>query len=293
MYNSPDNDDILAAEAQYYNNISGISANRESYSSLAKQSVRLRHSQASDLYHIRQAARHAHYALGVYDHYPAALRGQLVGGRTGVYQPIHTSGITENQASADPLSSCFRLTDYGFPSTMLVYGTFLSDVIQTPYVVLVDEQEKSVVVSIRGTYSIEDMVTDLQFNSSNMSRVGEICGFDGSNMHAHRGVLTRCKWIYNDLTKRKIFNSFLSTDDNSPHYGFKLIFTGHSLGASIAAILGTMFRPKYPNLYCYAFCPPGCSVSLNLAFQCEEYVASIVVGSDVIPRIRGSNFEML
>ena len=66
-----------------------------------------------------------------------------------------------------------------------------------------------------------------------------------------------------------------------------------SFSASIAAILGTMYRPTYPDLKCYIYCPPGCSVSLNLAMQCEEYVISIVVGSDVIPRIRGSNFEIL
>jgi len=46
-------------------------------------------------------------------------------------------------------------------------------------------------------------------------------------------------------------------------------------------------------LKCYAFCPPGCSVSINLALQCEDYVTSIVVGHDLVPRIRGSNFEML
>mmetsp|Transcript_56208 Transcript_56208/g.119523 ORF Transcript_56208/g.119523 Transcript_56208/m.119523 type:complete len:456 (-) Transcript_56208:33-1400(-) len=54
-----------------------------------------------------------------------------------------------------------------------------------------------------------------------------------------------------------------------------------------------MFRPKYPGLQCYAFCPPGCSVSMNLAVQCEDYVTSIVVGNDIVPRTRASNFEML
>jgi len=99
------------------------------------------------------------------------------------------------------------------------------------------------------------------------------------------------------LFRRKILSRLLpkSRDINNgfPCRGFKLIFTGHSLGASIAAILGTMYRPTYPDLKCYIYCPPGCSVSLNLAMQCEEYVISIVVGSDVIPRIRGSNFEIL
>mmetsp|Transcript_4757 Transcript_4757/g.10533 ORF Transcript_4757/g.10533 Transcript_4757/m.10533 type:complete len:457 (+) Transcript_4757:144-1514(+) len=54
-----------------------------------------------------------------------------------------------------------------------------------------------------------------------------------------------------------------------------------------------MFKPKYPALQCYAFCPPGCSVSINLALQCKDYVTSIVVGHDLIPRTRSSTFEML
>ena len=98
-------------------------------------------------------------------------------------------------------------------------------------------------------------------------------------------------------SRRKILTRLLPTDDsgnsNNPCHNFNLIFTGHSLGAGIAAILGTMFRPTYPELKCYAFCPPGCSVSINLALQCEDYVTSIVVGHDLVPRIRGSNFEML
>jgi len=108
-----------------------------------------------------------------------------------------------------------------------------------------------------------------------------------SNTSLHCHIIFRRKILSRLLPKSRDINN------SSPCRGFKLIFTGHSLGASIAAILGTMYRPTYPDLKCYIYCPPGCSVSLNLAMQCEEYVISIVVGSDVIPRIRGSNFEIL
>mmetsp|Transcript_25683 Transcript_25683/g.55250 ORF Transcript_25683/g.55250 Transcript_25683/m.55250 type:complete len:661 (-) Transcript_25683:16-1998(-) len=260
----------------------------------AKKSV-LRYTQASDMYHIRQAARYSHYALGVYDHYPDALlaAGQLVGGRTGDYRPTAHPIVTDDVS----LFSCFRLTDFGFPKTALVYATFANDIIATPYAILVDEEEKSVVVSICGTATLEDLVTDLQFSPAKMQKVGEVCGFDGKETYAHKGMLTKCKWIYNDLSRRKILSRLLPTGDvknkNNPCHDFKLIFTGHSLGAGIAAILGAMFRPTYPSLKCYAYCPPGCSVSMNFALQCEDFVTSIVLGNDIIPRIRGPNFEML
>lgn len=50
---------------------------------------------------------------------------------------------------------------------------------------------------------------------------------------------------------------------------------------------------KEIDLKCNSYCHPGCSVSMNLARQCEDYVTSVVVGNDIIPKIRGSNFEML
>ena len=39
--------------------------------------------------------------------------------------------------------------------------------------------------------------------------------------------------------------------------GYKLVITGHSLGAGTATVLSILLRPTYPNLMCFAFSPPG------------------------------------
>ena len=39
---------------------------------------------------------------------------------------------------------------------------------------------------------------------------------------------------------------------------YKLVITGHSLGAGVASILAVLLRPQFPDLVCYAFSPPGC-----------------------------------
>ena len=39
--------------------------------------------------------------------------------------------------------------------------------------------------------------------------------------------------------------------------GARLVITGHSLGAGTAALLAMLLKPKYPDLICYAFSPPG------------------------------------
>lgn len=161
----------------------------------------LRHTCSSDMHHIRQAALYSNYALGAYDVYPDALlaAGLLDGGKSGEYHPI--GNCLNGSADDISLTSCFRLSDYGYPNTVIVYGTFSNDILATPYCILVDEEQKTVVVSIRGTYSLEDMVTDVQFTSVELERVGNVCGFDGKEKYAHRGMLSSCKWIYNDLAK--------------------------------------------------------------------------------------------
>lgn len=192
-----DEHEFWLEQARKYCSLRSVESMDDCISSNTTTKSMLRHTEASDVNHLRSAAHYSHYALGVYDSYRDALlvAGLLDGGRSGIYSP--TQHTIENI-----LFSCFRLTDLGLPHSALVYGTFDNDVIKTPYCVLVDEKERSVIVSICGSATLEDMVTDLQFSSSKMDRVSDICGFDGgSDMYAHRGMLTKCKWIYNDITR--------------------------------------------------------------------------------------------
>ena len=45
---------------------------------------------------------------------------------------------------------------------------------------------------------------------------------------------------------------------------YRLILVGHSLGAGTAAILAMLLRPTYPDLFCYAFSPPGATLRYML-----------------------------
>jgi len=74
----------------------------------------------------------------------------------------------------------------------------------------------------------------------------------------------------------------LMKDPLCPEY--KLVMTGHSLGAGCATLLSIMSRDKYPLLSCFAFCPPGGLLSEGLATECKSYVTSVVNDTDVIPR---------
>lgn len=54
-----------------------------------------------------------------------------------------------------------------------------------------------------------------------------------------------------------------------------------------------MLRPKYPQLRCFAFSPPGCTMSSGLASRCAAFTDSVVVGDDIIARSSLTSAEEL
>ena len=150
--------------------------------------------EASEIYPL--LVRYSTYSHLAYSALPRALRaaGESVGGTSGVYCP----SLVKPHGDVS-LLHCHRMEDVGFSAPAVVYATFENDILATPFAVFVDEEDRSVVISIRGTATLEDAVTDLQFDSSEMERVGEVCKVDMKGMYAHRGMLAKSKWICNEL----------------------------------------------------------------------------------------------
>lgn len=68
----------------------------------------------------------------------------------------------------------------------VVDAQFANGIKVTPYCVLVDHDWRCVVVSIRGTMSLDDCVCDLEAVPASMAEAGRKWGFDGSDMVAHK-----------------------------------------------------------------------------------------------------------
>jgi hypothetical protein len=83
--------------------------------------------------------------------------------------------------------------------TELIYVQFREGYAETPYCIAVDHAWKSVVVTIRGTEGLDDVVADLTLRPQSMEEWGNKCGFDGEEYFVHAGMLTCSSWIYNDL----------------------------------------------------------------------------------------------
>lgn len=67
--------------------------------------------------------------------------------------------------------------------------------------------------------------------------------------------------------------------------GWKVLLTGHSLGAAVASIISLTLYDRIPHLKCLCFNPPGGLLDENLAILTERFCTSIVVGQDAISRL--------
>ncbi|KAK2160528.1 hypothetical protein LSH36_131g02023 [Paralvinella palmiformis] len=156
----------------------------------------------------------------------------------------------------------------------IVYATYYNRIYQIPFFVALDHTEEAVVISIRGTLSLRDAVTDLSADSEPLEAPGVEDG------RAHSGILRAAKHIQQTITELQLLNKAF---EKAP--GYQLVITGHSLGAGAASILAILLRPDYPQLKCFAFSPPGWLVSLPVSRYTEQFICSVVLGKDLVPRL--------
>lgn len=172
------------------------------------------------------------------------------------------------------------LKSLGIEDSNLMYANFSNAVGVTPYLIIRDDNWKTIVVAVRGTLSIDDMITDVTVTPKDLGDVGDKFGFDGRGEYCHSGILAGACWILKDLKRQKILDGAMEAHRD---YGLRII--GHSLGAGVAAMLGRMLKQQYPKLFCLCFSPPGCVFSERTAQESKDYVCSYVLHNDIVPRL--------
>jgi sn1-specific diacylglycerol lipase len=193
----------------------------------------------------------------------------------------------------------------------LVYANLKSTLRNCPYSISIDHVGKAVVLAIQGTLTFESAATDINVRPTNiveaLSRAGQSTHIDDSiykdatdryksisSEYCHSGILLCSMNILRELHQNQKLHRLLLGDTPSfPSY--KLVVTGHSLGAGVAAMISVLLEPfvqeRGIQMQCMCFAPPGSTVTKNLAER--EYITTVVLGSDAIPRLSLDSIEHL
>lgn len=134
----------------------------------------------------------------------------------------------------------------------VIYTTFHVDVGETPFFVAVDYTKSKIVVSIRGTLSMQDVLTDLNAE-------GDVLPLDPprDDWLGHKGMVQAAVYIKQKLQTENLVQRALQHNPARGTDNFDLVLIGHSLGAGTAAILAILMKPEYPSLQCFSYSPPG------------------------------------
>ncbi|KAK9475478.1 uncharacterized protein V1510DRAFT_358860 [Dipodascopsis tothii] len=154
--------------------------------------------------------------------------------------------------------------------------------------VAVDHINKAVVLTIRGTLGLEDVLTDLTCEYEEFE-------WKGLKYKAHSGML-KSATILQRPTSRVLITIKLALEELGSDYG--LVICGHSLGGGVGALLGLLISepdkdgnfvtsasstlPSGLKIHCYAFGPPA-TMSSELRLLTRYLCTSVVYGLDIVP----------
>ncbi|KAH9813609.1 lipase class 3 [Melampsora americana] len=170
------------------------------------------------------------------------------------------------------------------------------------YFILTDHAQKKVILCLRGTFSIDDLATDLTceyqtFDPKHYWDVPYPSTSDSKEekvFKIHSGFAEVAQMIGNSKTGALTKSLFKVLRDLP---GYKLDLVGHSLGAGVASILALMWAdprlgtttskgglPLGVPVKVYGIAPP-CSVSAQLSSLSREMIKSFVYSTDAVSRL--------
>jgi hypothetical protein len=153
------------------------------------------------------------------------------------------------------------------------------------YFIALHRPTKSLVLAIRGSVAVRDIVTDLLCDS--------VPFLHGA---AHRGILGAAKTVLADAAPRL-------AEQLQLHPDFRLVVTGHSLGGGCATLIALLLLSGMPSLplqlsaeqraslRCFAIAPPpvvgpaSAFTAALLGFDPAQQIVALVNGDDVVPRL--------
>lgn len=164
----------------------------------------------------------------------------------------------------------------------IVYASFENGLFMVPFMVCLDHQMQSVVISFRGTFSFMDIVTDLTAGTRPIPLP------DYPDFLVHKGMLKTVNWMMSQLETEQILEKAFTRASS-----YKLVIVGHSLGSGCACLLSILLREQYPDLKCYCYSPTGALLNEAAAEFTEQFVTSVTLGQDLVARLNIPNVHKL
>jgi len=150
------------------------------------------------------------------------------------------------------------------------FGNFADSIELTPFLffkafyIVRDRKRKRIVLAIRGTWSAQDVLTDLCCTTEEYS-IGR-----KERLSAHSGMLTAARGV-------ALLAEDTIVQELKDHQDYTLLLVGHSLGGSAAAVLGTLWAETFANVtvYCYG---PACVFPESLECKGANIVSLLLDG---------------
>lgn len=160
-----------------------------------------------------------------------------------------------------------------------------SSVMRPGYYIGIDKRKKLVILGIRGTHTVYDLITNVA-SSSDEKVTSEGYSTHFGTAEAARWFLTHEMGIIKECLEK--------------YEGYRLRLVGHSLGGATASLLAIMLREKSckelgfsPDIVsAIGYATPPC-VSREVAESCSDYVTTVVMQDDIIPRLSVASLTRL
>ncbi|KAH9783869.1 Lipase 3 domain-containing protein [Citrus sinensis] len=196
------------------------------------------------------------------------------------------------------------LKDVNLSQDVLRRGRVCKERCKAAYFILVLHHVRSIVITIRGTETPEDLITDGLGNECLLSEE-DLDGLLNGNIkpcmketvksslprYGHFGIRDAARELFMQVDGNPRDDSSDSTGFLSSLLGaggecdgYNVQIVGHSLGGSIGTLLGLRLYGRFPNLHVYAYGPLPCIDSV-VANACTEFVTSIVYDNEFSARL--------
>mmetsp|Transcript_14202 Transcript_14202/g.34741 ORF Transcript_14202/g.34741 Transcript_14202/m.34741 type:complete len:557 (+) Transcript_14202:127-1797(+) len=148
---------------------------------------------------------------------------------------------------------------------------------QPAYYLAYKSASKELVIGVRGTLEMDDVLTDI------LGTPIEVPLGKAASMKVHAGIAAASEFLVERTSA--IVSDFFK--------GYSITIVGHSLGAGVAAVAGAILRERFGiKLQCISVAPPPCMDATSAGWA-KNFVTGIVNKDDIIARFSWHNLKRL